>query len=44
MTNGYVDSVISREKVYGKQIGSVYAEGFFAKGPLIVNNDLIGGM
>lgn len=44
LTNGYVDSVISREKVYGKQIGSVYAEGFFAKGPLIVNNDLIGGM
>lgn len=44
LTNGYVDSVISREKVYGKQIGSVYAEGFFAKGPLIVNYDLIGGM
>ncbi|MGD6831548.1 bacillithiol biosynthesis deacetylase BshB1 [Sutcliffiella halmapala] len=44
LTNGYVDSVISREKVYGKQIGSAYAEGFFAKGPLIVNNDLIGGM
>ncbi|MFE7062400.1 bacillithiol biosynthesis deacetylase BshB1 [Sutcliffiella sp. NPDC057660] len=44
LTNGYVDSVISREKVYGKQIGSVYAEGFFAKGPLIVNNDLIGGI
>ncbi|MGM0834959.1 MAG: bacillithiol biosynthesis deacetylase BshB1 [Bacillota bacterium] len=44
LTNGYVDSVISREKVYGKQIGSAYAEGFFSKGPLIVNNDLIGGM
>lgn len=44
LTDGYVDSVISRDKVYGKQIGSVYAEGFFAKGPLIINNDLIGGI
>ncbi|MBM7619524.1 bacillithiol biosynthesis deacetylase BshB1 [Bacillus tianshenii] len=44
LTNGYVDSVISREKVFGKQIGSVYAEGFFAKAPLIINNDLIGGI
>jgi bacillithiol biosynthesis deacetylase BshB1 len=44
LTNGYVEAVISRERSYGKQIGSQYAEGFFAKGPLVLNNDLIGGI
>ncbi|TYS68422.1 bacillithiol biosynthesis deacetylase BshB1 [Sutcliffiella horikoshii] len=44
LTNGYVDAVISRERAYGKQIGSKYAEGFFAKGPLVLNYDLIGGI
>lgn len=44
LTNGYVDAVISRERAYGKQIGSKYAEGFFAKGPLVLNYDLLGGI
>ncbi|NLP49216.1 bacillithiol biosynthesis deacetylase BshB1 [Bacillus sp. RO1] len=44
LTNGYVDAVISRERAYGKQIGSKYAEGFFAKGPLVLNFDLLGGI
>ncbi|KMJ59733.1 deacetylase [Bacillus sp. LL01] len=44
LTNGYVEAVISRERAYGKQIGSVYAEGFFAKGPLVLNYDLLGGI
>jgi len=44
LTNGYVDAVLSRERAYGKQIGSMYAEGFFAKGPLVLNYDLLGGI
>ncbi|CAG9622630.1 bacillithiol biosynthesis deacetylase BshB1 [Sutcliffiella rhizosphaerae] len=44
LTNGYVEAVISRERAYGKQIGSMYAEGFFAKGPLVLHYDLIGGI
>lgn len=44
LTNGYVEAVISRERAYGKQIGSMYAEGFFAKGPLVLNYDLLGGI
>ncbi|WP_078380209.1 bacillithiol biosynthesis deacetylase BshB1 [Sutcliffiella halmapala] len=44
LTNGYVEGVISRERAYGKQIGTMYAEGFFAKAPLEVNYDLLGGI
>ncbi len=44
LTNGYVEAVISRERAYGKQIGSMYAEGFFAKGPIVLNHDLLGGI
>lgn len=44
LTNGYVEAVISRERAYGKQIGSMYAEGFFAKGPIVLNYDLLGGI
>lgn len=44
LTNGYVEAVICRERAYGKQVGTLYAEGFFAKGPLLLNYDLLGGI
>ncbi|WP_223702019.1 bacillithiol biosynthesis deacetylase BshB1 [Sutcliffiella deserti] len=44
LTNGYIEGVISRERAYGRQIGTQYAEGFFAKAPLVINYDLLGGI
>ncbi|WP_152444763.1 bacillithiol biosynthesis deacetylase BshB1 [Bacillus sp. THAF10] len=44
LTDGYVEAVVSRERAYGKQIGSSYAEGFFSKGPIILNKDILGGI
>ncbi|RBW70257.1 bacillithiol biosynthesis deacetylase BshB1 [Bacillus taeanensis] len=38
LTNGYIDTVISRERMYGKEVNVQYAEGFKAKKPLLINN------
>ncbi|MGN1402455.1 MAG: bacillithiol biosynthesis deacetylase BshB1 [Bacillus sp. (in: firmicutes)] len=43
LTDGYIDSVIAREKMMGKEAGVQYAEGFFSKKPLLLNQDLLGG-
>ncbi|MGY3714095.1 bacillithiol biosynthesis deacetylase BshB1 [Sutcliffiella cohnii] len=43
LTSNYVSAVISREKVFGKEIGVGYAEGFFAESPLVLHYDLVGG-
>lgn len=38
----YVESIVAREKMMGKEVGCLYAEGFFSKKPLLMN-DLLGG-
>nr|WP_241748866.1 bacillithiol biosynthesis deacetylase BshB1 [Bacillus sonorensis] len=43
LTNGYIETVEAREKLLGKEAGVTYAEGFFSKRTLLLNNDLFGG-
>ncbi|MGX1725044.1 bacillithiol biosynthesis deacetylase BshB1, partial [Bacillus haynesii] len=43
LTNGYIETVEAREKLLGKEVGVTYAEGFFSKRTLLLNNDLFGG-
>lgn len=43
LTNGYIETVEAREKLLGKEAGVAYAEGFFSKWTLVLNNDLFGG-
>jgi N-acetylglucosamine malate deacetylase 1 len=38
LTEGYVQRVISRESVYGQQVGVSFAEGFIAEKPLRMSN------
>jgi N-acetylglucosamine malate deacetylase 1 len=38
LTDDYIDVVIAREKLLGKEVGIKYAEGFFTKKPHIVHN------
>lgn len=40
LTNGYIETVEAREKLLGKEVGVAYAEGFFSKRTLLLNNDL----
>lgn len=42
LTNGYIETVESRERMFGKEVGVPYAEGFLSKKPLLINNDLLG--
>ncbi|MGM9923137.1 MAG: bacillithiol biosynthesis deacetylase BshB1 [Bacillus sp. (in: firmicutes)] len=42
LVNDYVESVVAREKMIGKEVGVSYAEGFFSKKPVLLSNDLIG--
>lgn len=42
LTDGYIDMVESRERLFGKEVGVTFAEGFFAKKPLKISNDLLG--
>lgn len=44
LTEGYVETVVAREKMFGKEVGVKYAEGFMSKGPLLLDEDLIGGV
>ncbi|PFH82181.1 bacillithiol biosynthesis deacetylase BshB1 [Bacillus sp. AFS088145] len=39
LTNDYVNSVIAREKIFGKEAGVPYGEGFMTKKPLLLNAD-----
>lgn len=39
LTNDYVESVIAREKMIGKEVGISYGEGFMSKKPLLLNAD-----
>ncbi|GGE56442.1 bacillithiol biosynthesis deacetylase BshB1 [Priestia taiwanensis] len=42
LTTGYVDSVIARDKVFGKEVNVTYGEGFITDKPLLVQHDLVG--
>jgi len=42
LTNGYIETVESRERLFGKQVGVAFAEGFMTKQPLLISHDLIG--
>ena len=42
LVNGYIDSVEARERLFGKEVGVRYAEGFKIKKPLLIHHDLLG--
>jgi len=42
LTNGYIEAVESRERIYGKEVGVMFAEGFLSRKPILLSNDLIG--
>ena len=42
LVNGYIETVEARERMFGKEVGVNYAEGFMSKKPLLLHYDLIG--
>jgi N-acetylglucosamine malate deacetylase 1 len=42
LVNGYIETVTAREKMFGKQVGVSFAEGFKTKVPILLNRDLLG--
>lgn len=42
LVNGYIETVEARERMFGKEIGVKYAEGFMSKKPLLIYFDLLG--
>lgn len=40
LTNGYIEAVEARERLFGKEVGVDYAEGFLTSKPLLVSEDL----
>ncbi|MDG5470626.1 bacillithiol biosynthesis deacetylase BshB1 [Jeotgalibacillus sp. ET6] len=42
LTEGYVDSVIARDLLTGKQAGCLYAEGFMTDHLILLDHDLLG--
>ncbi|WP_147533768.1 bacillithiol biosynthesis deacetylase BshB1 [Bacillus marasmi] len=42
LVNGYIESVEARERLFGKEVGIRYAEGFKVKRPFLVDYDLLG--
>lgn len=42
LVNGYIETVEAREKLFGKEVGVAYAEGFMTKKPLLIHFDLLG--
>lgn len=43
LMDDYIESIIARDKMMGKEVGVRYAEGFFSKKPLLLSKDLFGG-
>jgi N-acetylglucosamine malate deacetylase 1 len=41
LVNNYIETVVSRESVYGQGNGVEFAEGFISKQPILLVNDLI---
>jgi bacillithiol biosynthesis deacetylase BshB1 len=42
LTDGYLERIEARERLYGLEAGVAYAEGFKSENPLLVNNNLFG--
>lgn len=42
LTEGYIETVVAREKLFGKEVDVAYAEGFISGKPLLINHDLFG--
>ena len=42
LVNGYIETVEARERLFGKEVGVLYAEGFMSKKPLVIHTDLLG--
>lgn len=42
LTDGYVETVKSRERMFGKEVNVQYAEGFKVNKPIVISNDLLG--
>ncbi|WP_053366940.1 bacillithiol biosynthesis deacetylase BshB1 [Bacillus sp. FJAT-27245] len=42
LVNGYIESIEARESLFGKQAGVLFAEGFKASAPPVLDLDLIG--
>lgn len=42
LVNGYIEALEARERLYGKEVGVTYAEGFMKKRPLMINLDIFG--
>ena len=42
LVNGYIETVEARERMFGKEVGVKYAEGFMSKKPLLLHYDLLG--
>jgi len=42
LVNGYIEAIEAREKMFGQEVGTKYAEGFMKKRPLLIHHDLLG--
>ncbi|XJZ26026.1 bacillithiol biosynthesis deacetylase BshB1 [Bacillota bacterium Lsc_1132] len=42
LVNGYIETVEARERMFGKQVGVEFAEGFKTEKPVLLNRDLLG--
>ena len=42
LTNNYIPALEARERLFGKEVGVLYAEGFKVRAPLLLNRDLLG--
>lgn len=42
LTDGYIEAVIARDRLFGKEVGVALAEGFVAEKPLVMANLLEG--
>lgn len=42
LVNDYIDTIIAREKLFGKEVGVNYAEGFLINRPLLLNENCLG--
>ncbi|MBM7661275.1 bacillithiol biosynthesis deacetylase BshB1 [Bacillus mesophilus] len=42
LVNGYIETVVSRERLFGQEVGVGYAEGFISKKPILMGDGLLG--
>ncbi|MEI5907214.1 bacillithiol biosynthesis deacetylase BshB1 [Bacillus spongiae] len=42
LTNGYIEVIQARERLFGKEVNAVYAEGFKTETPIVLERDFLG--